>query len=515
MDPPRTRYCGSVLIDLNVGALHEPVTGRWWSPADVRGRTGARAAFLAAQGVAPGDRVFLHHGNTLEFFADLLAVWRLGACAIPVDPRLTAFELETLATSARPRVSVWRENPSAEIVAALNRAGTVCVPADGNGAASLPPPAYTLDDDALILFTSGTTGQPKGVVHTHRSLRAQWMGLRRHLGLGAYRRTLCTLPSHFGHGLICNSLFPWLAGQDLYITPPFKPELVTQLGRMIDAHGITFLSSVPAMWRLALKTSSPPTGRTLARVTCGSAPLSGGLWGDVQRWTGTHDVWNAYGITETASWLAGTSVSGFAPEDGLIGEAWGGVVRVLKSRDPSVPPDDAEACAPGESGHVWVSTAALMRGYLDRDDLTHAVVSGGWFVTGDIGTLDDRGWLYLRGREREEINKGGIKVYPGDVDAVAERFEHALDVCTFAIDDALQGEDVALAIVLRQRDDEALRALHTWMAHHLAVHQMPRRWYVMDEIPRTSRGKVNRKDIAAACAALKPVDMARISRGTA
>jgi acyl-CoA synthetase (AMP-forming)/AMP-acid ligase II len=121
--------------------------------------------------------------------------------------------------------------------------------------------------------------------------------------------------------------------------------------------------------------------------------------------------------------------------------------------------------------------------------------------------LDERGWLYLRGRERDEINKGGMKVHPADVDAVVESFEHTMDVCTFAIDDALLGEDVGLAVVLRETTPAVLTQLQAWMAQRLARHQMPRKWYVLDEIPRTSRGKVNRSAVASRCAGLKPVDV--------
>ena len=135
-----------------------------------------------------------------------------------------------------------------------------------------------------------------------------------------------------------------------------------------------------------------------------------------------------------------------------------------------------------------------MRGYLDRDDLTEKVVSDGWFVTGDIGVLDERGWLYLRGREREEINKGGMKVYPADIDAVIERFPATVDVCTFAFDEPLLGEDVGVAVVLDPGDGRSSWRFATGPTQHLARHQLPQRWYVLPEIPRTSRGKVNRPD---------------------
>jgi acyl-CoA synthetase (AMP-forming)/AMP-acid ligase II len=285
-----------------------------------------------------------------------------------------------------------------------------------------------------------------------------------------------------------------------------------RLGELIDANRITFLSSVPTVWRLALKTSKPPEAGSLSRISCGSAPLSAALWRSVQEWAGIHEVINAYGITETGSWHAGTTVPFKAPEDGLVGQSWGGVIRVLRTRDTTTPPSAAEDCAIGESGHVWVKTPALMQGYLDREDLTASVVTDGWFSTGDIGLLDERGWLYLRGREREEINKGGMKVYPGDVDSVIERFADVCDVCSFGQTDPLLGEEVGVAVVLRETTDAILVKLHEWTALHLAAHQMPKRWYVLEEIPRTSRGKINRTNVADYCEGREPVAYARLLR---
>ena len=342
-------------------------------------------------------------------------------------------------------------------------------------------------------------------MHTHRSLRAKWVSLHAALGLSAFSRTLCLLPTHFGHGLICNCLFPWLSGQELYVLPPFQPTLLMKLGEIIDRHAITFLSSVPTVWRLAIKTARPPQSRSLSHIFCGSAPLSAALWTSIREWSGTAEVMNAYGITETGSWIAGTTVPFEHPEDGLVGEAWGGLIKVLPAAETTISPAWSQSCVAGESGHVWVSTPALMKGYLDRPDLTSKVITQGWFSTGDIGLIDERGYLYLRGRERDEINKGGMKVYPGDVDAVVERFSGTIDVCTFAIQDPLLGEDVGVAIVLSSASDAALIELHRWTATHLAAHQRPRSWYVLDEIPRTSRGKVNRASVAAHCAGRTPV----------
>src|SRR5262249_25755222 len=178
--------------------------------------------------------------------------------------------------------------------ASLRRLGTDLFDSSeaGQSSASETPgaPTFALEDDALILFTSGTTGDPKGVVHTHRTLRARWMALRQSLGLEKYRRTLCLLPTHFGHGLICNSLFPWLSGQELFILPPFTTDVVLPLGEILDRNRITFLSSVPSVWRLALRLARPPEAGTVERVFVGSAPLSMHLWQEIQRWAGTREV---------------------------------------------------------------------------------------------------------------------------------------------------------------------------------------------------------------------------------
>jgi acyl-CoA synthetase (AMP-forming)/AMP-acid ligase II len=509
-----------MLVDLPVGTLSEPLTGRRWDRPAILGEVRRRVAGYRRLGMAAADRVFVHHGNSLEFFADLLAIWTLGGCAIPVDPRLTCFQVETLARAAAPRFALWHgaaEDAIAASLADLNvtvldTAEELAGRGASPGAGSLGS-AFSLDQPALILFTSGSTGRAKGVVHTHRTLRARWASLRQHLGLAKMRRTLCLLPTHFGHGLICNCLFPWLSGQDLFILPPFRAQLVADLGTVIEECRITFMSSVPALWRLALKTARPPRTHSLERVACGSAPLSASLWRHIREWTRTADVLNAYGITETASWLAGTTVLDFVPEDGLIGEPWGAVLKILETTDATGRASEGRECAPGEPGHVWVRTPALMTGYLGEAGLTREAVARGWFMTGDIGAIDDRGWLYLRGRERDEINKGGTKVYPNDIDAVAERSEGVLDVCTFAYDDALHGENVGIALVLEEPRDEALRRLHGWMTPRLAKHQMPSRWHLVDEIPRTSRGKVNRAHVAAACDRLAPMDLRRVLAG--
>jgi acyl-CoA synthetase (AMP-forming)/AMP-acid ligase II len=201
-------------------------------------------------------------------------------------------------------------------------------------------------------------------------------------------------------------------------------------------------------------------------------------------------------------------------EDGLIGNGWGATIRVLRTNETTQPLRATDKCSKGESGYVWLNTPALMKGYFGRDDLTCKAVVDGWFMTGDIGFLDDEGRLLLRGRERDEINKGGMKIYPSDIDAVVERFEKASDVCAFALDDPIYGQSVGIAVVLADRSNETIQALHGRMGSELAEHKMPSRWWLVDEIPRTSRGKIKRDDVKAACEKQPPLDLPSILAGT-
>jgi acyl-CoA synthetase (AMP-forming)/AMP-acid ligase II len=280
-----------------------------------------------------------------------------------------------------------------------------------------------------------------------------------------------------------------------------------RLGSLIDKHDITFMSSVPSIWQLALKFAPPPKAGTLQRVHCGSAPLSSHVWEQIRKWTGTQQVCNTYGITETGSWVAGLSDASCAAEDGLIGEGWGAVIKVLRASDTSAPLDVDKECDPGEEGYVWLNTPALMKGYFQRDDLTEQAVIDGWFLTGDIGLINDQGRLILRGRKRDEINKGGMKIYPSDVDAVVEQFESVTDVCTFAVSDEIYGQIVGIAVVMNKQDNKTIQALHQWITSHIAEHKLPSRWWIVETIPRTSRGKINRDVVSSSCIDLPPLDL--------
>jgi len=452
-------------------------------------RSRAGAAELLRHGASPADKILITHGGTAAFFADLFSVWRVGACAVCINPGLTTDELQNVCNFVSPKAALVADTTRTPQIPDVS---VLCLN-DSNDCSPLANDTDCgghLDDDALILFTSGTTGVPKGVVHTFRSLLARMALNTNHIGKGAMARSLCVLPTHFGHGLIGNCLTPMLSGQELLLAPGGNLDVIANLSDIIDEHEITFMSSVPSFWKKVLKSSKPPSKGTLLRLHIGSAPLSKELWNDVADWAGTRAVYNMYGITETANWLAGRALGDDGAEDGAIGEMWGGDAAVLTG--------DGEIAFMG-TGEILVQTPSLMKGYFQRPELTQEVLKDGWFRTGDIGTIDKSGKMRLVGRQKYEINRGGMKVHPEDIDIMLERHEAVREACAFSVPHEIEGETVAVAVSLVGNAGVTIKDLRKWSVQHLVREKLPEHWFIVDEIPKTDRGKINRDDVAAYC----------------
>jgi acyl-CoA synthetase (AMP-forming)/AMP-acid ligase II len=440
-----------------------------WSDADLASRVGRRAADLADLGAGSGSRVALVAGNSAAFLADLFAAWSLGATVACLDPALTPSEGDRLIAFLRPAVL-------------------------GNGAglkaAKVPAPARQrgtggLDDPALILFTSGTTGDPKAVVLSFRALLARLALNRAAIGAMALERSLVALPVSFGHGLIGNALTPLLSGAKIVLHPLGLP-LASQLGAIVDEYRVTFLSSTPALWRIVLKTAAPPAGGSLRRVHVGSAPLAADLWARIVGWTGC-EVVNCYGTTETANWVGGAS-SAEGMTEGHVGAPWGGRAGIYREGK----------IEPAGEGEIAVLSPSVMSGYLDRPDLTSGVLDRGWYRTGDHGTVDAAGRIRLMGRLKDQINRAGFKVQPEEIDRLLEAHPDVDQACSFALPDPVSGEIVAVAVTLVNGHHVDAEALRAWCLDRIRRDAAPERFFIIDEMPRTERGKLRREDVRRA-----------------
>jgi oxalate---CoA ligase len=458
------------------GSIQDIKLGIRWDPALLAQQVNRRAQLLSKMGIGRGSLVAILHGGSAYFFADLFATWMVGATAACTDSTLTNAELKIIAGFAKP---------AALLVGRTTSAIDLSIPVLDLDAAPdsnlIVKPNFHLDDPALVLFTSGTTGNPKGVVLTFRALLARVSSNVAVIGKTALARTLVTLPTHFGHGLIGNALTPLTNGSEI-VLHPLGLSLASELGRIIDDYRISFMSSVPSFWRIAKRHSHPPTGSSLARVHVGSAPLSAQLWSEIAAWSRA-EVVNCYGLTETANWIAGASSHVDGVAEGLVGRSWGATVAVME--------DNGSIRSAGH-GEIVVQSPGLMSGYLDRPDLTAAVLRDGWFHTGDRGSVDESGRIWLTGRIKDEINRGGLKIQPAEIDLLLERHPGIAEACTFAIADPISGETVAVAVRLTKGASVSPESLRAWCRERMRQAAIPERWIVVDEIPRNARGKVNR-----------------------
>lgn len=412
------------------------------------------------------NRVVIAVDDPIACITTLFAVWATGLCAVMVNPKLSQDEIERVAQKTAARV--W-----------INDDGmTALLPQKDQ------PTAF--EDAALILMTSGTTGDPKGVTLSLHSLEARLKLNLAEIGPTALRNTLCPLPLFFGHGLIGNCLTPLYAGKAVHLWPSPNMQDYAQFAAEIDARDITFLSSVPSMWRMILQLSKPPS-KTMKRVHVGSAPLSLPLWEQIIDWVGTDNVFNTFGMTETANWISGGRKPDTKTPEGYVGAPWGGEFRVFR---------DGGLHQTG-IGEVAISNPSMMLGLWDAPDQTAAVMKGGFMLTGDIGELASDQRLRLIGRTKHEINRGGIKVLAEEIDMLLERHPAVLEACGFGIPDEIAGELVAAVAKLRPGKNITAPDLIAWCRQNARTDAVPFKLAIVDEIPKNDRGKIARADIRA------------------
>jgi len=446
-----------------------------------------RSRLLRKEGVGVGSIVAMCHSEGVVLLADLFATWALGATALVLSPSLTAFERNRICAWVKPRCWVGQLESShiPSVPAELQSMDS----AEREVGLSGPP----TDSPALLLLTSGSTGAPKGVSLSYRALETRLSSNVAHIGKANLARTLVPLPMHFGHGLIGNTLTPLLAGCDVLLWSEPGVDGLAQLGAVIDEHGVTFLSSVPSMWRIGLKLSAAPHRRTLKRIHVGSEPLPAALWRGICEWAGTKHVYNMYGMTEAANWISGTSAEAAGFVEGAVGRPWSGNCWILL--------EDGSIAENGE-GEILLRDPALMNGYWNDPDSTAAAFHGSWFKTGDIGEISSDGQLRILGRRKHQINRAGIKVTAEEIELLLEQHPEVQDVCAFGLPDAVSGEVVVAAVVTKngQRISEA--TIQAWCAERLRREAVPSRIIFLNDIPRNERGKKVRSEVRIKVSAL-------------
>ncbi len=443
------------------------------SYADLAARVDRLAGGLAGLGVGPGDRVAYHGPNAIATFEALFATCRLGGIFVPLNTRLAAPEVARLLTDCAPRVLVHATGATFP-----GRSLTV----EEFDRLQGPPPAadVAMAQPAVILYTSGTTGRPKGAVLTHANLTFNTMNQLAHVDVLSTDVALCTAPLFHAAGLGQVSLPTLFKGGTVVVAPRFDP------GWLLDtvaAQRITAFSAVPTMLQALCEHPGWPTAdlSSLRYVIYGGSP--------VVEWVAR--AWHArgvpvlqgYGMTEASPGVL------LAPPDGAAD----------RPTSPGVPHFFTDVCA-GPAGELLVRGPNVFAGYWQRPAETRDAFAGHWYRTGDVVRIDGDGWATVLDRLTDLYISGGENVYPAEVEAVLAELPGVAGCAVLGVPDARWGE-VGCALVVRAPDatldEDSVRA---HLAAHLARYKLPRYVRFVDDLPRTASGKVRKAQLRASLA---------------
>lgn len=452
---------------------------------DTLARNGA--AHLQSLGVVTGDRVVLVTGNKLAFLAAHLATLYTGAVSLPLNPRFTREELRFFLSDSGARIVVVDEitRPVVETLQAElpELKAIVSDPSILNApAASWREPTLSPDDPCLMLYSSGTTGWPKGVVHAHANVASSLSALQRSWRMTPDEVVLNVLPLFHIHGLCFATQLTLLSG-GCTILDEFQP-----LGTLQRLLSCTVFMAVPTIYyRLLELPEFRATAGSFARTrlfTCGSAPIRAEALPELESILG-RPVINRYGMSE-AFVIASLPLDGPWPH-GSVGLPLDGIeVRVTTGDD--------RIAQPTEVGAVQIRGPNLFREYWRQPDTTRAAFATGWFDTGDLGYCDEQGFLTLVGRKNDLIITSGYNVYPQVVERVINSCPGVRECAVVGLADAHKGERVAAAVVRADPnlDKDQLRG---FMSERLVDYQRPRQIMFVDALPRNAMGKVLRREL--------------------
>jgi malonyl-CoA/methylmalonyl-CoA synthetase len=430
-------------------------------------RTARLAAVLAGHGAGPGTRVAWSARPTLESVEALLSILVSGATLVPLNPAASSAEIAHVVEDAEPVVAVSDRPDGPAVFGDAVTTLSVEDLAARSATATHVPPDLGPGDDALIVYTSGTTGRPKGAVHTHASLLAGVEALHRAWGWRPDDRLVLTLPLFHVHGLVAGLFGTLTVGARATVYGRFDEASVLSAAA---SHSMFF--GVPTMYHRLAATGRAHELHALRLCVSGSAPLSADLWHQLAG-EGVQ-VLERYGMTETLLTLSNPLDGERRP--GSVGLPLPGVEAAIDE------PDDDGV------GELSVRGAPLCRGYWRRPD---GAAPDGWFATGDLVSVADDGYVTIRGRRTELIITGGHNVYPAEVEAVLARHPGVREVAVVGVPSDEWGETVE-AFVVGDLDVSALDDLAT---RELAAFKRPRHVHFVDELPRNALGKVVRGDL--------------------
>jgi oxalate---CoA ligase len=455
---------------------------------------------IIAAGVGPNDRVAIVGSSGPEMVLLFLAVTAIAACA-PLNPSYTAAELDFYLRDLAPRLLIVEKGLSSQ---ALEVAGQLGIPilemipagrAAGAFSFGSAPEAVSrasfaaAQDTALVLHTSGTTGRPKMVPLTQRNLCFSACNIGRSLELAPNDRCLSIMPLFHIHGLIGAALSTIASGGSLACPGAFRaPEFPGWIKRFQP----TWYTSAPSLHAAVFARSDQlrqiNAARGLRFIRSCSAPLPPQLIAGLEDLFGAPLV-EAYGMTEAAHQMACNPLPPRSRKPGSVGIATGTEIAIMDG--------SGKLLSPNEEGEIVVRGASVMDGYVGAAGADKTAFTNGWFRTGDQGRMDEEGYVFITGRIKEIINRGGEKISPREIDEVLLAHPGVAEAVAFALPDVRLGEDVGAAVVCKPNAHGVdARSLLSFAETRLAPFKLPRRIIFVPEIPRGPTGKPQRIGLA-------------------
>lgn len=457
--------------------------GARWSFAEFGQAVSELAAELLARGVQPCDRVMIVSENCCAAIAALYACSRIGACAVPINARQTQGELTRIIEHARPAVVLLTTAASPDATHHADRMGAeALVGSFGQLHVAAPfvsAPDADLDDVAVMLFTTGTTGTPKGVMLTHDNVRFGGMTSANLRGMTLDDVVYGVLPITHVFGLCSVVTAASYAGAQVRLEARFSAaRLYDQL-----CDGVTLFSAVPQMHALLMQYAKEQgvdglQDCALRYTSSGAAPLDPAWKRKAEAFYGV-PIQNGYGLTESTAGVSASS-NDLGDPDISVGKALPGVeVRI----------DETVEGGGDGVGEVLTAGPHVMKGYYRNPEATRAALQDGWLRTGDLGCFDDQGRLHIAGRSKELIIHGGFNVYPPEVEAALN--DHPQVIQSAVIGCTVAGDELVYAFVQAAAGDlPEVEDLKTFAAARLAGYKRPSRIVVATELPAAPTGKI-------------------------
>jgi acyl-CoA synthetase (AMP-forming)/AMP-acid ligase II len=474
------------------------------------------AALVDRFGLLPGHRVAIAMRNNPQWMFAFMGTILAGGIAVPMNSWWTTEELEYGFEDCGARVAVVDPERANRIAPFMSRLGIQLVGVgDASGVSSdfmdlvsvygnrvVPAPASGPDDDACIMYTSGSTGHPKGAVQTHRSVLAalfSWLLLGNassSLGPPAEGKswppcTLMTVPLFHATGSHSLFMLSLMIGRKIVLMYKWD---VQEAMRLIEAERVTNFNGVPTMSAelQAAAADSPFDLSSLKEIYAGGAARPPDQVKKISSSFKGSSAGIGYGLTETNALGSVNSGAFYLAKPGSAGRPVPAVTdfRIVDEQDQPLPP--------GERGEVCIRSPANVRGYWNKPEATAEAFRGGWFHTGDVGYIDEDGFLYIVDRIKDIIIRGGENISCLEVEAAIYQHAGVDEAAVFGLPDERLGEIVGAAVVLRQPGSMDADGLRTYLAEHLAAFKLPEHiWFHDSKLPRIASGKIFKRQLKA------------------